>query len=232
MGQQSDRLIDFSMNERLFAIGDIHGCFNEFKALLEVKIKIRIDDKIILLGDYIDRGPQSKEVIDFIIELRKKGFDIVPLMGNHEAMLLDAFDNEEFLSNWIQNGGLETLKSFGIYSLKNLESKYIEFFKGLTYYFAFEKYLFVHAGFNDDDINPFIDTYFMIWVCKKEYTNSLLINKSVIHGHRPIPFDVCKERVLNKNKVIDVDTGCVYIDKSGYGRLTAIELNTNCLYSV
>ncbi|MFA5814000.1 MAG: metallophosphoesterase [Bacteroidales bacterium] len=74
------------MNQRLLAIGDIHGCFNAFRTLVEQKIQIKKRDKIILLGDYIDRGTHSKEVVDYIFDLQNKGFDIVPLIGNHEAM--------------------------------------------------------------------------------------------------------------------------------------------------
>jgi len=218
------------MNERLFAIGDIHGCIDPFRTLLEKKIHISNNDKIILLGDYIDRGTQSKQVIDYIIDLQNKGFDIVPLLGNHESMLLDAYRNEVLVSNWIQNGGSETLNSFKINSLNNIEPKYIGFFKGLHYYFVFEEYLFVHAGFNDSDINPFTDKYSMIWVCKPTYENPLLMNKIIIHGHRPISVGTCKEIVQSNKNVINLDTGCVYSNMTGYGTLTAIELNTRSLY--
>ena len=222
--------INIDMNKRLFAISDIHGCFNTFRALLEQKIQIREGDKIILLGDYIDRGNQSKEVINYIIDLQAKGFDIIPLLGNHEAMLLDAYNNKEFTLNWIQNGGSATLKSFDIHSLQDIEFKYIDFFKGLSYYFALEEYLFVHAGFNDSDINPFADKYSMIWLCKQTYENPLLMNKIIIHGHRPVTVDACKEIVHSNKNVINIDTGCVYSNMTGYGTLTAIELNTRSLY--
>jgi serine/threonine protein phosphatase 1 len=218
------------MIKRLFAIGDIHGCFNAFQILLEQKIQLIKSDKFILLGDYIDRGTQSKEVIEYIIDLQAKGVDIVPLIGNHEAMLLDAFNNEGLTSKWIQNGGSTTLRSFDIDSLQDIESKYIDFFKGLSYYFAFEEYLFVHAGFNDSEINPFADKYSMIWLCKQTYENPLLMNKILIHGHRPISVDVCKEIVHSNKNVINLDTGCVYSNMTGYGTLTAIELNTRSLY--
>lgn len=218
------------MNRRLFAIGDIHGCFKAFQILLEQKIQLIKSDKIILLGDYIDRGTQSKEVVDYIIDLQAKGFDMVPLLGNHEAMLLDAFKNTELISKWIQNGGSETLRSFDIKSLNDIEPMYIGFFKGLPYYFAFEEYLFVHAGFNDSDINPFTDKYSMIWVCKPTYENPLLMNKIIIHGHRPISVGTCKEIVQSNKNVINLDTGCVYSNMTGYGTLTAIELNTRSLY--
>ncbi|RLD74299.1 MAG: hypothetical protein DRJ07_19760 [Bacteroidetes bacterium] len=117
------------MNNRLFAIGDIHGCFDSLKELIEHKIQLQKNDKLILLGDYIDRGDKSKEVVDFIIKLQEEGYDLVPLLGNHEAMLLDVHRNKEHISKWIQNGGSETLKSFKISSLKDIETKYLKFFK-------------------------------------------------------------------------------------------------------
>ena len=214
------------MNKRLFTIGDIHGCFDSFIELVENKIQLQKSDKLILLGDYIDRGNKSKEVVDFIIELQEEGYDIVPLMGNHEALLLDAFESEKNISIWIQNGGNETLKSFEISSVKDIESKYFKYFKDLKYYYAFEGYLFVHAGFNDNALNPFTDYYSMLWKCKESYTNPLLANKTIIHGHNPISISKCEERVLSKLDVINIDTGCVYNDKEGFGRLTAYDCNT------
>ena len=218
------------MNKRLFAIGDIHGCYKAFRTLVEQKIKIKKSDKIILLGDYIDRGPHSKEVIDYIIELQNNGFDIIPLRGNHEAMLLDAFDKGERLSLWIQNGGSETLKSFGISYLKDLAPRYLEFFNKLPYYFEFEEYIFVHAGFNDGLNNPFDDKYHMIWKCRERYEHPSLKDKTIVHGHCPITVTTCNERVLSNNKVINLDTGCVYSDSDGYGSLSALELYAYSLF--
>lgn len=218
------------MTKKLFAIGDIHGCFDSFRTLVEQKIQIRKDDKVILLGDYIDRGPHSKEVVDYIIDLQDRGFDIVPLIGNHEAMLLDTLNNNEYLSKWIQNGGNETVRSFGLSSLGKLAPRYIDFFKGLLYYFEFEKYLFVHAGFNDAINNPFEDRYYMIWRCSEKYEHPSLKDKIIVHGHRPISVAACTENIFSQNSVINLDTGCVYSDNSGYGSLTALELYTKCLY--
>ncbi len=151
------------MNKRLFAIGDIHGCFDSLKELIENNILLQKNDKLILLGDYIDRGAKSKEVVDFIIELLENSYNVIPLMGNHDALLLDAFEDEKNISKWIQNGGDETLKSFEISSVKDIESKYIKFFKDLRFYYSFEDCLFVHAGFNDNVLNPFNDYYSMLW---------------------------------------------------------------------
>ncbi len=68
------------MGYRIFAVGYIHGCFRSFKTLIEDKIRFNSSDKLILLGDYIDRGTESKEVIDYILRLQQNGFDIIPLL--------------------------------------------------------------------------------------------------------------------------------------------------------
>jgi serine/threonine protein phosphatase 1 len=217
---------------RLFAIGDIHGCFDSFKELVENKIQLRKEDKLILLGDYIDRGDKSKGVVDFIIELSENGYDVIPLMGNHEAMLLDAYKDEKYISKWIQNGGNETLKSFEISSLKKLETKYIDFYRSLKLYFEFENCLFVHAGFNDEIENPFDDSYHMIWNCRENYTHPALRDKTIIHGHCVIPFTACDDRIKNNNPVINLDTGSVYSNHSGLGRLTSLEIYTRTILFV
>lgn len=73
---------------RRFAIGDIHGCYNTFESLVEDKIALRKEDQLFLLGDYIDRGIRNREVLDYIIELKEEGFQVFPLMGNHEYFVL------------------------------------------------------------------------------------------------------------------------------------------------
>jgi len=218
--------------QRIFAIGDIHGCFDSFKELVTDKIRLQKGDKLILLGDYIDRGEGSKEVIDFIIDLQENNYDIIPLLGNHESMLLDAYNNEKHLFNWVLNGGTKTLKSFTISSIRDLDNKYLKFLKSLIYYYSFDKYIFVHAGFNDKLLNPFEDKYSMLWKSKESYTNPLLINKTIIHGHQSITLSKCKERILLKNNIINIDTGCVYADKDGYGTLTAYDCKANTLHFV
>ena len=215
------------MSKRLFAIGDIHGCFDSLKELVENKIQLQKNDKLILLGDYIDRGDKSKEVVDFIIKLQEEGYDLVPLLGNHEAMLLDAHKNNEHISKWIQNGGSETLKSFKINSLNDIESKYLKFFRGLIYYYSFGEFFFVHAGFNDNVVNPFDDKYSMLWNCKESYSNPLLINKTIVHGHCPLTVSKCEDRIASNLNTINIDTGCVYNNRDGYGVLTALDCYAN-----
>jgi serine/threonine protein phosphatase 1 len=153
-------------------------------------------------------------------------------MGNHEAMLLNAIKDEAELSKWIINGGAETLKSFNVKSPDKIDQVYIDFFNALSFYHAHDDFLFVHAGFNDDVNNPFDDKYFMIWECRKVYNNPALKNKTIIHGHRPVKATDCDERIRSNSSVINIDTGCVYNDRPGYGRLTALELNTKRVFFV
>jgi len=220
------------MKKRLFAIGDVHGCFDSLRELVEHKIKIRKSDKLVFLGDYIDRGNQSRKVIDYIIGLKDKDFDITTLIGNHESMLLETLVNEEFLLEWFRNGGYATLRSFGIRSLKRLDGKYVDFFKGLQFYYLIDNFLFVHAGFNDKISNPLEDKYHMIWSRREKYTNPVLKNKIIIHGHTPVPELICRQEIQNKSQVINIDTGCVYADIDGYGRLSAYNPYSGELLSV
>lgn len=218
------------MSSRIFAIGDIHGCFDQFRTIIRKRIHPSKEDKIILLGDYIDRGSNVKEVIDYIINLKNDGFDVIPLIGNHEAMLIDSLDDSRQLFKWIYNGGTETLRSFGIDSLNDLEEIYVSFFRSLIYYYIYENYIFVHAGFNEKITDPFTDKHSMIWIRTENYTNPLFTGRTIVHGHNPVSIWECRENVDSGNNVINIDTGCVYPHYEGYGKLTAIELGTRRLF--
>ena len=218
--------------DRLFAIGDIHGCFNPFYELVVKIIELKKSDHLILLGDYIDRGGQSKEVIDFIIDLDKKGFQITPLSGNHEVMLIDAYNNPKMLPLWYMNSGMITLLSFGIQDIRELGTGYFIFFAKLKYFKAVGNFLFVHAGFNDNTVDPFNDRYSMVWECRPSYNNPVFKGKTIIHGHSPKTTDYVKRLISVKSNVIPIDTGCVYEKDLGYGFLSALEVNTMNLISV
>ncbi len=220
------------MTERLFAIGDIHGCFDKLRILIEDIIDVRGNDYIVLLGDYIDRGNQSKEVIDYILQLKAKGYRVIPLMGNHEKMLLDSLSDNQKIHKWIANGGSATLNSFGIKEISKLNSTYQIFFNSLLYYHLYKEFLFVHAGFNDGIPDPFTDEYHMLWQCRSAYNSSALANKIIVHGHRPISVSRCQEQIFEASTIINIDTGCVYSDSIGYGKLSAIEVNSMTIFSI
>jgi serine/threonine protein phosphatase 1 len=207
---------------RIFVIGDIHGCCNTFKKLLLEKLAIQKSDEIYCIGDYVDRGNDSKGVIDFIINLRTKGYEINTLRGNHEQMMLDSTIDQERLYLWLQNGGVETLKSFGISSVNELSHKYLTFLKQTKFFIATDKYIFVHAGLNFRIENPFTDKEAMLWTRDEYFDKSKINNRIIIHGHTPIPLETLIKR-LNPDK-INIDGGCVYNYLSGFGNLIALSL--------
>jgi serine/threonine protein phosphatase 1 len=101
--------------KRTFVIPDIHGCSLTLWQLLFHKLGLQKSDTLYLLGDYIDRGPDSKGVIDSILELQRDGYDVQAIKGNHEQMLIDFVESgsDEMLEYWLENGGTETLQSYG-----------------------------------------------------------------------------------------------------------------------
>ena len=128
---------------RTYAIGDIHGCAKTVKKLLLNELKIIKEDTIYFLGDYIDRGSGSKEVIDFIIGLKNENYHINTLRGNHEQLFMDSDRSFSDFQNWIANGGVATLESFEISRFSELEDVYKNFFNETKFYFCI--YFIGHA---------------------------------------------------------------------------------------
>ncbi len=214
---------------KILTIGDIHGCINQFKALLD-KTGVTKKDKLILLGDYIDRGPDSKGVLDMILELINTGYQVTPLLGNHEKMMLDAEKSEEAMAIWIRNGGGETLYSFNCKSILEIPPVYLNLLKKMPFYHGHEDFLFVHAGFNERSETPFLDKDSLLWIRKEEYTSSHFKNKTIVHGHTPSPLTYLKKQLEQKPNVINLDTGCVYKNRYGLGNLSALCLNNMELF--
>ena len=128
---------------RTLAIGDIHGCLAALLAL-EKLVKFTPEDKIILLGDYVDRGANSREVIDWILE-RRETLNITTLLGNHEVMMENASVNIQDHHFWTMNGGYSTLMSFES-ELDDVPEKYWDFFDDCKLYHETDDFIFVHAG--------------------------------------------------------------------------------------
>lgn len=134
------------MSGRIVAIGDIHGCSAALDALLK-EIAPTENDTIVTLGDYVDRGPNSKGVVDTLIELRKK-CNLVALQGNHEEMMLDVVVRGQEPFRWLQYGGVETLDSYmfaGDMSVVPREHR--EFFESMVDSYESEGHLFLHANY-------------------------------------------------------------------------------------
>ncbi|MBW1898754.1 MAG: serine/threonine protein phosphatase [Deltaproteobacteria bacterium] len=200
----------------IFAIGDIHGRMDKLNTLMD---KIDIDfemDTLVFLGDYIDRGPSSFEVISFLITLKEKYENIIFLKGNHEEMLenyIAGIDRFTYLSN----GGRQTIDSYmrrGHISGKELiPEDHIDFFKRLDLFYQTDNYIFVHAGLREKIVLQDQLQDDLLWIRQKFIKSNYDFGKRVIFGHTPLA-----EPLVQPNK-IGVDTGAVYGNK-----LTCVKL--------
>lgn len=207
--------------KRIFAIGDIHGCRKTFEKLLIEKIQIQKEDAIYCVGDYIDRGEDSKGVIDLIIKLRNDGYSIFTLRGNHEQMMMDAVTDKKALNLWLDNGGKKTMKSFGIKTLENLPAEYFSFLNETELYLEKDNFIFAHAGLNFKNENLLEDKEAMLWERNFFPQQPALKSRFLIHGHTPIPLTFILQQ---KGNCINIDGGCVYRNRPNFGNLVAINL--------
>jgi len=207
-----------------YAISDIHGCGLTFEELLN-SIGLNKSDELFILGDYINRMPRSKEVIDKIMHFQQNGYQIHTIQGNHEDMLLDYLDSCNPPSIFT-----ETLESFGIKKLNQLDNHYIDWFRNLKLYEEDDAHIFVHAGLDFSQSNPLADTHNLMWIrgWYETINYKWLGDRKIIHGHEPIT----KNRIidmrdqLDKKQVIDIDNGCFKIEQEGMGNLCCLNLDS------
>ena len=211
-------------SDKIFVVGDIHGCLGMLNRLLE-KIPWRPGkDTLIFVGDYIDRGKDPKKVVDRIVGLQKNFPHIHCLKGNHEGMLLDYLHgvNRDL---YLANQGYTTLRSYSTVSGGSAEDgilpEHREFFRSLKPYLEICDYYFVHAGFRPKTAVHCQSEEDLLWIREPFISSSYDFGKKVIFGHTPFA-----EPLIMKNK-IGIDTGAVYGNK-----LTCIELPDERLYSV
>tara|TARA_B100001123_G_C15300090_1_gene1020705 strand:- start:1173 stop:1886 length:714 start_codon:yes stop_codon:yes gene_type:complete len=214
----------------IFAIGDIHGCSHQ---LISLQQKIfnhpnfnKNQDTLLYLGDYIDRGQNSKEVINIILKLQKEGIKSVFLMGNHEQVMTDFLFNEvNNLKYWLNLGADRTFRSYGIevadfikdgfedenisklrnFFLKKISKEHENFFHDLKLFYNMGDYLFVHAGI--DPRKKFEEQTPMdfLWSRSSDfYDKEFKFSKIIVHGHTP------EKKIINFPYRINVDTGCFF----------------------
>jgi serine/threonine protein phosphatase 1 len=228
--QGADRSARVPEGERIYAIGDVHGC----AALLEKLLGLIAEDsagaaaRLIFLGDYVDRGPDSKRVIDILSSLRDERPSTVFLMGNHERAMLDFLADGQMGAEWLHWGGDKTAESYGVADIWTLEPEetsralraaapaaHLAFLEGLPACATFGDYIFVHAGLKPGRALADQTEEDMLWI-RSEFHNAAPEHrpeKVVVHGHHPV------KKPLDAGWRIDVDTGAVWTD-----RLTAVVL--------
>lgn len=221
-----------------WVIPDIHGCYITLKTLFNEYIKPTEKDHIFFLGDYIDRGPKSKEVIDFIMDLQLELPNVVAIKGNHEDYLLKAYwedtEKKPFLGiktksriqkEWEKQGGATTLNSFGVKWPGDLPKNYIEWLTNLPTYHELENCILVHAGLNFDNDDPFEDNHAMMWFRDYPIIPEKINYKKIIHGHVPVKLEFIDRTIKSEDQpFIDLDNGIYLSNHNGYGNLIALEL--------
>lgn len=218
-------------------VSDIHGCHKQFNLLLQKAKYNPKEDKLILLGDYVDRGMKSKEVVEQVKYLVDE-WNVVALRGNHEQMMRKALlsDEDEL---WLMNGGLQTLHSYvGLNWFENgfewdeytkakefiLEyyKHHIDFLQTLKVYHETDNHIFVHAGldpsYHDDWRNQPTNNF--LWIRDVFINNDTNLNKAVVFGHTPTINIQNNEGIYFGKDKIGIDGGCVF----GY-QMNLLEIN-------
>ena len=217
----------------IFAIGDIHGCLKQLislqKKIINTESFKKDKDLLIYLGDYIDRGPHSKDVINQVIKLKKENIKSIFLMGNHEQMMIDfLFNKINNLRHWLGLGADQTFKSYDIeiadfikdgfeddkidklrnVFLDRVSKEHVYFFKNLKLSYTSGEYLFVHAGINPEKSLSEQNEKDFLWSrSDKFFDKNFKFEKIIIHGHTP------EKEVVNFPYRINIDTGCFFSGK-------------------
>ncbi|WP_435007182.1 metallophosphoesterase family protein [Tundrisphaera lichenicola] len=210
------------MPGRTIAIGDIHGCSRAIKSLIET-IQPSEADRIILLGDYVDRGPDSRGVIDRLIELCTR-CRLIPLLGNHDQMMLDAIDGAPPFA-WYENGGLEAIDSYGPGRDPGaIPKEHADFLRSCLSYFETESHIFVHANYDPDVAMKEQGVAMLRWASLRSFIpGPHESGKTVIAGHSSQK----SGKILDLGHLICIDTYCY-----GGGWLSALEIASGQVWQV
>jgi serine/threonine protein phosphatase 1 len=187
----------------------------------------RETDLLVFIGDYIDRGPDSKGVVDYVLQCQEKLCTTVYLMGNHEQMFLDYLAGKN-IETFLYNGGMETLASYGLTGRRKISDDdlppgHAAFFQELLHYYETDDFIFVHAGLRPGvslSEQRFAD---FLWIRYDFIRSDYNFEKTVIFGHTPLS----RTAPFYGKKKIGIDTGAVY-----GGTLTCLELPEMRVYQV
>ncbi len=219
---------------RRIVIGDIHGCPRTFRALVDQALDITSRDHVFLLGDLINKGPDSKSVLAYVLELRDRGVRVELIRGNHEADLIHYLGKSpsKFRSFLDRTDNTALLDNKG----KTLDDRWRTLIASSHYYIETGNTLLSHAGFNFAAKDPFSDTDAMLNTKSISYDAEVAAGRQVVHGHVPTPLSRIVQSVASNDRIIPLDNrvvGSVGASpwKIGeYGNLCALDLDTRALY--
>lgn len=192
-----------------YAVGDIHGALHKLQALVEC-CEYHAEGRplrFVFLGDYIDRGPDSCGVIDHLrgLEARMPG-RVIALMGNHEEMLLSIIDGVVPVEHWIDQGGRETLQSYGVKDVRDLPQEHVDWMRALRLSHDDGRRFFAHAGVNPDHPLDAQNQRDLLWIREPFLSDPRDYGRLIVHGHTPI---LSEEPEVRSNR-IDLDTAAGY----------------------
>jgi serine/threonine protein phosphatase 1 len=214
-----------------YAIGDIHGGSKTLMALLK-RLNLSHMDRLYLLGDYVDRGNDSKGVLTIIIELQKAGYDVRPLRGNHDDMMLNALlDDNNSLNfvKWYENWGMHTLASFDEMFVCGIPDVYSTFLESLPTIYVEDDFVLVHAGLDMSTHDPIRQTsdFDKLWTASQSVDSNKLGGRSLVVGHRIHTLE--EIRASLKTNHIRLDNGAFANKRPGCGNLVALNLDAMTL---
>jgi serine/threonine protein phosphatase 1 len=192
-----------------YAIGDIHGSLAKLRRLMtacEAHAAGR-PMMMVFLGDYIDRGPQSRGVVDYLLALQAQhGERVVALMGNHEAMALAAIDGSGPTRLWFAQGGLATLESYGVARPEELPREHVDWLRSLRLSYDDGRRFFVHAGVDPSTPLDAQDEQTLLWIREPFLSHRGDYGRLIVHGHTPVEGGVPD---LRDNR-LNLDTAAVF----------------------
>jgi serine/threonine protein phosphatase 1 len=191
-----------------YAIGDVHGCYPQLRNLIShcMDHRGRNPYRLVLLGDYIDRGRGSREVVELLIELQASRPErIVCLRGNHDDMAVMAARGGDPWA-WLANGGGATLRSYGVGRAEQIAPRHLDWMESLPLSFADEWRFFVHAGIDPDLPLDAQEKETLLWIREPFLSDPRDHGLLVVHGHTPTEEGVPE---LRPNR-LNLDTGACY----------------------
>ncbi|WP_247567536.1 metallophosphoesterase family protein [Bradyrhizobium sp. 151] len=194
---------------KTYAIGDVHGCLDQLQRLVELCEQDAGEgqSKLVFLGDYIDRGPDSRGVIEFLMDLQKWSPDeIICLRGNHEDLLLAALEGQDAEQSWLLNGGYATLRSYGAACATDIPMPHIAWLRSLPLFHDDRKRFFVHAGVHPDRPLDQQRTRDLLWIKEPFLSSEKVLGRFIVHGHTPLKSGRPEVRINRVN----IDTGAVF----------------------
>ena len=211
-----------------YATTDLHGCLHTFRCLVEEKLCLTASDELYVLGDYVNKGPDSRGVLDYLMHLQAVGYRVRCLRGNHDQALLDAA-RPGWRWDWLGPRGRQpTLRSFGVRRLTDIPAHYLDWLAALPFEIELPDFVLVHAGYDFALLPEQMrqDHVTMLNTKQFVYDPGRLGGRRLLHGHVPTPAATVRARAATRPGALGLDTGCAYRHNPGLGQLAALNLDT------